>query len=89
MTGYPAGIPSFTYIEDVAEAWGVTTLFIQRRLRDGRFEGVKIGRRWVMTEAQILAAIETMTTVARAPEPQVYPGGLSKGSFQRRQRLEP
>ena len=36
-----------------AEISGLTTSFIRRLLRDGRIEGVKIGRNWLTTEEAI------------------------------------
>lgn len=86
-----AGIPNLFYVEEIAEAWGVDKLFIQRKLRDRKFAGVKVGRRWAMTEAQIAAALESMSTRARVPEHldrTVNPLGLTPTSLRRRQRGE-
>jgi hypothetical protein len=86
-----SGIPRLYYIDEIAEAWNVEPLFLARRLRDGRFEGVKLGRRWAMTEAQLTAALETLSNKQQRQRrealesPDQY-GGMTRRAWQYRQR---
>jgi hypothetical protein len=86
-----SGIPRLYYIDEIAEAWNVEPLFLARRLRDGRFEGVKVGPRWAMTEVQLTAALETLSNKQQRQRrealesPNQY-GGITRRSWQYRQR---
>jgi len=61
--------------------------WLSRQIRSGRIEGMKMGRSYRMTEAQILAA-EKVFTSGRKPEPvadqDVPRRGLSAASLKRR-----
>jgi hypothetical protein len=83
------GIPRLFYVDEIAQAWGVDKLFIQRKLRKQEWAGVKVGRRWAMTEAQMQAALESMSTTVRVPEHldrTLNPAGLTPTSLRRRNR---
>jgi hypothetical protein len=85
------GIPRLFYIEEIAEEWRVDTQWLAIRLRDGRLEGVKVGRRWAMTEAQMAAALDSMSNRQQVQKreavesPDQY-GGLTRRSWLYRQR---
>jgi hypothetical protein len=87
-------IPRLHYIDDIAEAWQVPKRFLADRLRDGRFEGIKVANRWAMTEPQIAAALETMSNKEQrqkrqrreALESSEQYGGMTRRSWQFRQR---
>jgi len=44
--------------------------FVARKLRSGRFPGLKIGRNWFMTDADIESAIQTCRR-GKSPAPEV------------------
>lgn len=46
-------------------------LWVARRLRAGVFPGLKIGRTWFMTDADIDSAIETCRRRSHAPDPSL------------------
>jgi excisionase family DNA binding protein len=75
-------IPKIYALPEAAELLGVSEHWLLMQIRKGRFAAMKRGRHWAMTEPRILAAIEAMTVPAR--EPEVYPGGITRRSFQRR-----
>lgn len=58
--------------------------WLQTRLANGTFAGLKRESRWAITEQQILAAIESITVPARKPES--YPGRISKRSWSHHRR---
>lgn len=65
--------------------------FLARQLKAGKIRGRKIGRSWLMTDADIEAAIDAFanhTNTAPAPaEPTPATVGMpSKGSLRRRRR---
>ncbi|WP_396929195.1 hypothetical protein [Mycolicibacterium sp.] len=88
MTEQTAGIPRIFTLAEAAEQLRVSSNWLGQQLRDGRYAGLKQGNRWAMTEPQLLAAIEAMTRPVkeREPEPERYPGGLTRRSWQNLQR---
>lgn len=79
-------IPPLYNLSEAAELLGVSTEWLRTRLYDHTFAGCKVAGRWRMTEAQIAAAIETMSTEARELV-RPSPAGLARGSkFRRRVR---
>lgn len=71
-------------LNEAAEILGVSEPYLRSKLRDYTFAGMKRAGRWAMTEPQIEAAIEAMSTEAR-PTEKPSPSGLSKHSrFKRR-----
>lgn len=76
-------VPIYSLAE-AAELLGVSESFLRAKLRDHTFAGLKRAGRWAMTEPQIEAAIESMSTEAR-PQGRTSPTGLSRNSrFKRR-----
>lgn len=62
--------------------------FILRKLRAGRFPGLKIGRNWFMTDADIEAALSALRNDPKplpAPEPE-QPAGIISGLSERAAR---
>lgn len=77
-------IPPIYSLSESAEFLGVSESYLRSKLRDYTFAGLKRAGRWGMTEAQIEAAIEAMSTEAR-PQDRPSPSGLSRNSrFRRR-----
>lgn len=77
-------IPPIYSCAEAAELLGVSECFLRSKLRDRTFAGLKRANRWAMTEEQIEAAIEAMSTEAR-PQEAASPSGLSRRSrFRRR-----
>lgn len=65
-------LPPIYSCSQAAELIGVSEEWLRCRLRDHTFAGLKRANRWAMTEGQIEAAIEAMSTEARqivAPNP--------------------
>jgi len=62
--------------------------FLTRQLKLGRIRGRKIGRTWMMTDADVAYALEQFANPAPEPNPEpVAPSGaLSVGSMRRRRR---
>ncbi|PSR63955.1 MULTISPECIES: helix-turn-helix domain-containing protein [Nocardia] len=67
-------------VPEVAELLGphVTDEWLTRQLRARKIPGRKVGRYWMLTRADIEAAIESMARPVIAPKPD--PSGLSRGS---------
>jgi hypothetical protein len=84
-----SSIPKIYALPKAANVLGVSEHWLLMQIRKGRFVAMKRGRHSAMTEPQILAAIDAMTVPARESEPEVYPGGITRRSFQRRRRLIP
>ena len=63
--------------------------FLTRQLKLGRIRGRKIGRTWMMTDADVAYALEQFANPAPAAKPQpVTPSAaLSVGSMRRRRRV--
>jgi hypothetical protein len=78
-------IPPLYSLSEAAEMLGVSEEWLRTRLRDYTFAGCKVAGRWRMTESQIEAAIETMSTEAR-PAERPSPSGLARNSRFRRRR---
>lgn len=77
-------IPPLYPLSEAAELLGVSEEWLRSKLRDRTFAALKRAGRWAMTEGQIEAAIEAMSTEAR-PLPAPSPSGLSRRSrFYRR-----
>lgn len=77
-------IPPLYSLSESAEMLGVSDEWLRCRLRDYTFAGCKVAGRWRMTEEQLEAAIEAMSTEARQPV-QPSPAGLARNSqFRRR-----
>lgn len=77
-------IPPIYPLSEAAELLGVSEAYLRSKLRDHTFAGLKRAGRWAMTEPQLEAAIEAMSTEAR-PAPETSPSGLSRKSrFRRR-----
>lgn len=77
-------VPSIYPLVEAAELLGVSDGYLRSKLRDHTFAGCKIAGRWAMTEPQIEAAIESMSTEARPVDPP-SPAGLARNSrFRRR-----
>jgi excisionase family DNA binding protein len=53
-------------VTEASQISGLTTSFIRRLLREGRIEGVKIGRNWLTTEE----AIQDYMSQERRPGPK-------------------
>ena len=49
-------------VEDLVELLGITRVSVQRYLREGRIKGIKIGRRWHVTEGNLKAFLSGETT---------------------------
>lgn len=62
---------------------GISESYLRSQLRSRKFSGVKIAGRWAMTEGQIEAAIQALTSEAR-PIDHPSVAGLSKHSRLRR-----
>jgi hypothetical protein len=63
--------------------------WVVRQLRSGRFPGLKIGRNWFMTDADIEAAQDTLRNDPRpilAPESAPEPVGIISGLSERAAR---
>jgi hypothetical protein len=84
-----SSIPKIYALPKAANVLGVSEHWLLMQIRKGRFVAMKRGRHSAMTKPQILAAIDAMTVPARESEPEVYPGGITRRSFQRRRRLIP
>lgn len=77
-------IPPLYALAEAAEILGVSEEWLRAQLRARRFAGLKRAGRWAMTEGQIEAAIDEMSTEARE-RVQPSPAGLARGSrFRRR-----
>lgn len=73
-------------VPEVAELLGphVTVEWLTRQLRARKIPGRKVGRYWMLTRADIEAAIESMARPAIAPKPD--PAGLTRTSRRRLNR---
>lgn len=60
--------PAYT-IDAAAGILCVSPAFLRDQLRKRKFAGYKPAGRWMMRESQIRAAMDAMSTEARAPEP--------------------
>jgi hypothetical protein len=61
--------------------------WVVRQLRSGRFPGLKIGRNWFMTDADIEAAQATLRNDPKPrPEPEPQPVGILGGLSERAAR---
>jgi hypothetical protein len=63
--------------------------FVLRKLRAGRFRGLKVGRNWFMTDADIEAAIAGLRNDPAPqlkPEPELQPVGIISGLSERAAR---
>lgn len=77
-------VPIIYPLVEAAELLGVSDQYLRSKLRDHTFAGCKIAGRWAMTEPQVEAAIESMSTEARPVDPP-SPAGLARNSrFRRR-----
>ncbi|MEV5360993.1 hypothetical protein AB0K45_11805 [Micrococcus luteus] len=79
-----SAIPRIYTLAEAADVLRVTPGWLRTKLKDRRFEGLKRGGRWAMTEPQILQAIEQMTTRRRIPDhlnSELNPMGLTPKSF--------
>lgn len=80
-------VPVIYPLSEAAELIGVSDEWLRVKLRERKFAGLKRAGRWAMTEAQIEAAIEAMSTQAR-PQPVPSPAGLAPRSrFHRRTQV--
>lgn len=67
--------------------------YLRERIRAGQFRARKVGRAWLMTEADIEAAIESLANtepILDTPTPAPTPspiGQLTAGSLRRRRRV--
>jgi hypothetical protein len=63
--------------------------FLTRQLKLGRIRGRKIGRTWMMTDADVAYALEQFANPERQPRPEpVAPAGApSVASMRRRRRV--
>ena len=67
--------------------------YLRGRIRAGQFRARKVGRSWLMTDADIDAAIESFANtepIADTPPPPPAPspvGQLTAGSLRRRRRV--
>lgn len=76
-------IPPLYSLAESAELLGVSEEWLRAQCRQRRFAALKRAGRWAMTEGQIEAAIDAMSTEAR--EEDVSPAGLARNSrFRRR-----
>lgn len=86
------GISPIPRIYTLAEAAGILRVsvnWLRAQLGSRRFAGLKQGGRWAMTEAQILAVIESSTVPARVIEEEPNnPYGISNRSWTYRQRAQ-
>lgn len=48
-------------VEDLVKLLGITRVSVQRYLREGRIRGIKIGRRWQVTEGNLKAFLSGET----------------------------
>ena len=72
--------PKIYWLEQVSGMLGgISESYLRSQLRSRKFSGVKIAGRWAMTEAQIVAAIQALTSEAR-PADAPSAAGLSKHS---------
>lgn len=78
----PPDLQMFT-VPEVAELLGphVTDEWLTRQLRARKIPGRKVGRYWMLTRADIEAAIESMARPAIAPKPDA--AGLTRTSRRR------
>lgn len=60
--------------------------WLRQQLRARAFAALKVAGRWQMTETQLRAALDTLSTVPREPE-RPNPSGLSRRSKLHRRRL--
>lgn len=74
--------PIYTLVE-AAELIGVSEEWLRSKLRDHTFAGLKRAGRWAMTENQIEAAIETMSTDVRAAVPPLPSGRVGRARRRR------
>lgn len=72
-------VPPIYPLSDAADILGVSETYLRSKLRDFTFAGLKRAGRWAMTEPQIEAAIDAMSTVAR-PTERPSPSGLVRNS---------
>lgn len=49
-------------VEDLVKLLGITRVSVQRYLREGKIRGIKIGRRWHVTEGNLKAFLSGETT---------------------------
>lgn len=76
-------IPPIYPLTEAAEILGVSDEWLRAQCRARRFAALKRAGRWAMTEGQIEAAIDAMSTEAR--EVRTSPAGLPQQSrFRRR-----
>ncbi|MGV0607365.1 hypothetical protein [Mycolicibacterium sp. XJ1904] len=81
---HESSIPKIYTLPEAAELLGVSIAWLRTQLYSRRFAAMKRAGRWAMTEPQIIAAIDAMTTQVR-PLEKPSPTGLSKRSrFRRR-----
>lgn len=72
-------VPPIYSLTEAAELIGVSDEWLRSKLRDHTFAGMKRAGRWAMTEGQIEAAVEAMSTEAR-PLVRPNPTGVSPRS---------
>jgi hypothetical protein len=70
-------IPIIYDLAEAARILGFSESYLRSKLRDRTFAGMKRAGRWAMTEAQIEAAIESMSIDARPPDTPSPSGLLS------------
>jgi hypothetical protein len=81
----PSGIPKIYTLAEAAEKLGMTERYLTDQLCSRRCAAMKRGRHWAMTEPQILAAIDAMSTEVRPPPDPPNPLGITPASLRRRQ----
>lgn len=71
-------------LDEAAEKLHVTPTWYMRQLRERKLPGRKFGRKWMLTRADLEAALEQMAVPAIVPTPD--PHGLSPVSRRRLKR---
>jgi len=66
--------------------------YLRERIRAGQFRARKVGRCWLMTEADIEAAIESLANTETpkpepTPDPAPMPHGMPSSASMRRRRV--
>jgi hypothetical protein len=77
---------------DLARLFKDPERFLSRQIKAGRIRAYKVGRYWLMTDADIEAAIESFATAEApkpepAPTPAPMPVGMPSSASLRRRRV--
>jgi excisionase family DNA binding protein len=76
--------PRVYTVDEAAEILHVTRDWLARRLNEKKLPGRKFGRRWLLTDADLQAALDNAYSAPTTPRPD--PSGLSPRSRKAQRR---